>query len=254
MGDPFYMVSLEVFADRLMALGKRRGLPLRVTDNGYLVHTVIGELFGDLAPRPFAIQETRGRRIRVLGYTDVTLDQLRHRADALADPTVHSTCVWDTAAAKPMPQDWKPGSRFGFEVRVCPVVRRSGEGPKGEQPGREMDVFLAHIEGATEAPHSREDVYTKWFRGAIDRNGGAKLEKANLIGFSLQRFIRRDNYRKPRQVPNPHTAERGGAGKPDATFNGTITVVDSTKFGVLIRSGIGRHRSFGFGMILLRPA
>jgi CRISPR system Cascade subunit CasE len=251
VNEPFYMVSLEVLSDRVMALGKRRGLPLRVTDNGYLVHTAFGELFGDLAPRPFAIQGNRGRKIRILGYTDNPLNELRHQADAVADPTVHSTCDWESAAAKPMPQEWKPGGRFGFEIRVCPVVRRSGEGPRGERPGREMDVFLAHVEGAPEAPSTREDVYINWLRAAIDRNGGAQLEDAHLTGFSLQQFIRRDSQRKPRQVPNSQNAERGGAGRPDATLAGTISVADSSKFGSLLRHGIGRHRGFGFGMILL---
>ena len=45
--------------------------------------------------------------------------------------------------------------------------------------------------------------------------------------------------------------EQGGS--PDATLQGTLAVVDSGAFQALLARGVGRHRAFGFGMLLLRP-
>lgn len=252
MSEPFFMVSLEVPTNRMMALGRRRGLPIRETDNGYLVHTLLCELFGDLAPKPFAIQGKEGRQLRILGYTNARLDELRERADALADPTVHNSCNWGTLAAKPMPLEWITDRRYSFEVRVCPVVRRSGAGPRGERPGREMDVFLAHLEKGGEDRLTRDTVYVDWLQDALCRSGGAEVEEARMTAFSLQRFIRRDRKRAPRQVPAQQSTRQGASGRPAATLKGTIRVADNELFARMLRRGVGRHRAFGFGMILLR--
>jgi CRISPR system Cascade subunit CasE len=41
---------------------------------------------------------------------------------------------------------------------------------------------------------------------------------------------------------------------PDAVFTGVLQVRDSDAFAALVARGIGRHRAFGFGMLLLKPA
>jgi CRISPR system Cascade subunit CasE len=41
---------------------------------------------------------------------------------------------------------------------------------------------------------------------------------------------------------------------PDASFEGVLTVAEPGAFALLLARGIGRHRAFGFGMVLLRPA
>jgi CRISPR system Cascade subunit CasE len=40
---------------------------------------------------------------------------------------------------------------------------------------------------------------------------------------------------------------------PDAVLEGVLEVVDGEAFAALLRRGVGRHRAFGFGMLLLRP-
>jgi CRISPR system Cascade subunit CasE len=45
------------------------------------------------------------------------------------------------------------------------------------------------------------------------------------------------------------------ARRPDATFRGTLRVDDPARFAAAaLARGVGRHRAFGFGMLLLRPA
>jgi CRISPR system Cascade subunit CasE len=41
--------------------------------------------------------------------------------------------------------------------------------------------------------------------------------------------------------------------KPDVTLRGRLSITDSAAFADLLRRGVGRHKAFGFGMLLLRP-
>ncbi len=252
MAESFFMVSLELKVRRLAQLGNARGLPLSRVDDGYLVHTALGELFGDMAPRPFAIRGHRRGALTILGYSDGSAECLRQRADALAEPAVHNCCDWDTLACKAMPETWPVDAAFRFSLRVCPIVRRSGRGPNGERPGREMDAYLAYVERHPEAGQSRSQVYVEWLKAALERKGGAEVEHAAVTGFSLRVFLRRDHQRKPRNVPvKPHSRSQA-SGRPDVTVEGRLRVSETRAFGDLLRRGIGRHRAFGFGMLLLR--
>jgi hypothetical protein len=38
---------------------------------------------------------------------------------------------------------------------------------------------------------------------------------------------------------------------PDVSFVGRLTIIDASRFTIALRSGIGRHRCFGYGMIQL---
>src|SRR5262249_20747204 len=42
-------------------------------------------------------------------------------------------------------------------------------------------------------------------------------------------------------------------GSPDAIVSGTFVVESPLEFTRLLARGVGRHRAFGFGMLLLRP-
>ena len=37
-------------------------------------------------------------------------------------------------------------------------------------------------------------------------------------------------------------------------MQGTLEVIDPTMFAGLVANGVGRHRAYGYGMLLLRPA
>ena len=62
----------------------------------------------------------------------------------------------------------------------------------------------------------------------------------------MQSFQRIRAYRK-------RNAARYSEG-PDALMRGELTVTDGTAFACLLKKGIGRHRAYGYGMLLLRPA
>ena len=40
---------------------------------------------------------------------------------------------------------------------------------------------------------------------------------------------------------------------PDAVIQGTLTVAEPGEFTDLVAHGVGRHRAYGYGMLLLRP-
>ena len=44
-----------------------------------------------------------------------------------------------------------------------------------------------------------------------------------------------------------------GVERPQALFGGTAVIRDGERFAALLARGIGRHRAFGSGMVLLSP-
>lgn len=236
---PLRMVRAEVDVRGFQRwMGSRR---FRSTDHA--MHSLLTECFGDLAPKPFRLIEPRSGSTAVLyGYGRADTDSLREQADICSDPLQARLLPSEGIDSKAMPPAWTVGRRLGFEVRIRPVVRRSGR--SGERPGSERDAFLTEgIEGreADERP-SRERVYAEWLSREFDRRTGARVEvgRSRLISF-----------RRSRAVYKPDG--RGSEG-PDAVMRGVLAVTESEAFGALLARGIGRHRAYGYGMLLLRPA
>ena len=222
-----------------------RGLPDHPFDPGYMVHVLLKGLFGDLAPAVF-FQDRRG----ILGYAPADEGTLRRCAQETALPEVFSAVEWSQFASKQMPESWPSGHRLGFKVRVCPVVR----GPKGHgsAPGvqarkedPEVDAYLACLWRDPTCP-AREEVYREWLEGQFRQHGGTVLESARMTAFQLTRLLRRTQ-----DVGEGRTAR--GLTRPDATFEGCLQIESSEMFKQMLARGLGRHRAFGFGLLLLRP-
>ena len=237
----------------------------RLQDQDHAMHCLLIECFGDLAPKPFRLIVPRGGSAGCLyGYGRSGADELREAAQLYGDPAQCQILNLPTLAAKSMPQEWTADKRLGFEVRIRPVVRlhreldrvppdklrlfrqdgRNGEREFKPRPGMECDVFqwkaLLYPQG--EMPCGREQVYAEWLSERLARIGGATLdvERTRLVSFQRARA-----YRKL------HARHSEG---PDAVMRGILTVTDSEAFTNLLARGIGRHRAYGYGMLLLRPA
>ena len=257
--DELHMLQLRLDARRLAGLAKRLGLfggrnGRQQVSTNYLVHCALGELFGDQAPKPFCVQdaprqlgEKAGRSVRVLGYASVEDEALHELAKAFAPPAVYKGCDWDALATKPMPQSFPEGMRLRFEVRACPVVRKSSGGPRWNA-GQELDAFLSHVWELDDpsVDVEREDVYRDWLTRQLDLRGGAEPDVIGMERFSIERMTRRSHGETGRKV---HTIQR-----PDVTLAGTMNVTDGPAFADLLQKGIGRHKSFGFGMLKVRRA
>ena len=252
-----HMVQLGLDAKGLTTLGKMLHLPLSQTDTGYLTHCALGELFGDDAPKPFSIESagSNGENVRVLGYTTANADTLQTNAQLDASPTVYEICDWNELAAKPMPETFPERMALQFELRACPVVRKASAGKGVNQngdertweEGDELDAFLAEAWTRPEDDDlNREQVYREWLARQFDIRGGAEVDSdaVAMTRFSIERMTRRNG---PDRTPD--TIKR-----PDVTLTGTLRVTDGDAFVDLLRSGLGRHKSFGYGMMKVRRA
>ena len=248
-----HLVRLELDTAKLFGLGKTRHLPPHEVDVGYLLHCFFSDVFGDDAPRPFVFGDlvdgrTDGRRgggsgrtLPVLAYSPRNAEELRTAARTYADPVAYQVAHWDRLAAKPMPESWPEGQRLGFASRVCPIVRRS-------EDGNEMDAFLARSLAVDDknVPLDREEIYRQWLHDEIDRRGGVRLGPVKIVRWQRARLFRQSQQdegdRKTQTVERPDVIVRGG-----------LEVEDGAAFQAMLQRGLGRHRAFGFGMVLLRP-
>ena len=215
----------------------------RLQDLDHAMHCLLTESFGALAPRPFRVIIPRGASRGVLyGYGTGDADALREAAGICADPLQCRIIPAAYLHSKAMPAEWQTDKQLGFETRIRPVVRRSRNADC--RPGKEWDAFqleaVQYPKG--EMPRSREEVYAGWLSDQFERRGGAQLDvsKTKLVAFQRIRAVRKRH--------------AGYSEGPDAVMRGILTITDSDAFTALLAHGIGRHRAYGYGMLLLRPA
>ena len=234
-------------------------------DPGYVWHLALRQAFAGDAPQPFRVFEPDADRrtdrhacLEILGYTDVDEGVLAERLADTSDP-VRAIFPRSGIASKRLPDAFTPSGIFGFSARVCPIVQtRSSDGKRS----RELDAFLHATLGKPEDIQvDRTDVYLNWFAERLAA-GGARLIDADLASFQLSGITRRKH-----ASPQGRTAtgngpprrllsggQRGAARRPDAVIEGHLEVTDPDAFGQLLARGVGRHRAFGYGLLLLRRA
>jgi CRISPR system Cascade subunit CasE len=237
----------------------RHGLLPPGGDLGYAFHAALSAVFGSLAPKPFYY---RDERAGLLAYTAHSGDALREASGLCAAPDLADALGLDAGPHSPglnirsFPAQWQAGRVLGFDVRVRPVRRSKDAQCKH---GRERDAFRIPIdEEADEHVLRREAAYVEWLGERLQSSGAASLVEARMMRFRLTPVIRRT------QAGSGDGSGNGnGNGKPrqprvingpDAVLSGHLRVEDSDAFANLLRHGIGRHRAFGFGMLLLKPA
>ncbi len=222
-------------------------------DGGYALHRALRDRFGTAGPQPFRFLPDHRSGPHLLGYTAdrPALD------DAGALPVADDLLarVFDGPwQAQAMPEAWREGACYGFEVRVRPVVRfgKSIRAARSERAGAwqrsagEIDAYVAAGErvvaaGGDAREVDREAVYLDWLARRLE--GVATLDMAGLCQFRRSR-TRRSTHR----LGGARTRAVEG---PDAVMAGTLTVVDSHAFTQMLARGIGRHAAFGYGMLLL---
>ncbi len=250
--EPLRMIQMWLDGRALTEVGKMVGLPLHNVDNNYLAHCLLGQLFGDAAPKPYWLEDVpdreSGREMRVLGYCHADADELESRARMYAEPNLYDGCDFERMASKPMPETYHDGLRLGFELRACPVVRKSSSGDKWDE-GQEIDAFLSRVWEVDDpsVDIEREEVYRDWLERQLEIREGAELvtDTVTLKRFSIKSMTRRTQG-SDREVCHIK--------RPDATLIGELEVTDGDALRELLSSGIGRHKSFGFGMLKIRPA
>ena len=257
--------ALHMIRADIDALQLRRWMgSRRLVDDDHAMHCLLTECFGDIAPKPFRLMLPRdAQRGTLYGYADADADDLRDAANLFACPLQEKVLPLASLDSKRMSSDWQAGRRLGFEVRIRPVVRLQRDldrVPEGKlrlfrqdgrygvkefkpRPGAECDAFqheaIMHPKGKMK--RSREEVYREWLQARFENKGGAALdlETAKMASFRRARAIRK--------------LRRRYSEGPDAIMRGELEITDGEKFGELLASGIGRHKAYGYGMLLLRP-
>jgi CRISPR system Cascade subunit CasE len=245
---PLYMIRFLLDSMRFFDFAKRRGLLNQSCDEGYAIHSLMYELWGEKAPKPFFISGRQSKHITIIGYSTYSKNQYIEHAKAFADPSCYEIIDWQHFSDKQMPSMWATGSTFGFHIKVCPVKRANKSNQYHTNANAERDAYLAYLEERKRLDSSvtpsmtRFEVYKDWLKKQLEKENSISVEKINLDSFQLVNLQRRNQKRKI-----------SISKRPDVTLRGEIKVLDSDLFNRLLERGIGRHRSFGFGMLLLHP-
>jgi CRISPR system Cascade subunit CasE len=209
-------------------------------DFGYALHALLAEAFNGQPPTPFRYMDEQG----LLAYSEAGEDDLQRRIGA-ATPETRKVLGLDRMRVRPFPTEWPSGKRLAFEARVRPIIRTNA--------GKERDLYQYRMEQRPEESRepkpTREAIYREWLEQRLAADNAATLTRAEMHGFALRQVLRR-----PRKHGDGDKRKPTGVIGPDALYRGELDVGDSAAFARLLSRGIGRHRSFGFGMLLLKPA
>jgi CRISPR system Cascade subunit CasE len=240
-----HLIKVPLRMEKLTALAARRGIRARDLDEGYLAHCVVRELWQESAPAPFVLRG-RARAVDLWGYSRVDANWLVTRAHEFGDPSILE-CLdgLDAIVSKEMPR-FDAGRQVGFLTRVCPVARLARP-THGHKAGAEVDVFLARAFASGKAEGlSREEVYREWFSERMRDASvlGARITSLRVAGIARSRVVRRT------QGESRHAR---ALERPDVRIEGNLSIEDGDAFLRFLAHGVGRHRGFGFGAVLVVP-
>lgn len=274
MTPPLFMLHLPVDLRELARQADDRGWMSRPFksqeravgfDEGKALHHLLDETFGPGRLRPFRLMPAPGARTASLyAYTSLTCEALERQRHETGPPDCANVFGTAPLSCKEMPDTWGPGRRLAFDLRARPVARLKSELPnprpdqKPYKAGAELDIFV--VEAARTFPESRyrmvdgeavpsdmlaagrsrQSVYLDWLQARL--GDAAVLDRAPQVT-RMTRFQRTRVARSGR----PHEG-------PEAILQGELTIENPDAFAARLASGIGRHKAYGYGMLLLRPA
>ena len=243
---------------------------LRIADEddaGYRLHALLAGLFGGAAPAPWQRDDrTPARHVVLWAYSSLTWDALATLAhdrftapdavglDADLISLLRGALAWEACASKPV-VPLAQGRTIAFDLRACAVVRLHRDLPgipatgdhgaiAARKAGNEVDVLIAEALRQQVHPSAlpTETIYQTWLASALGRTNGSTVEHLQLTGQRTISGLRRHQAggRRPIHLP-------------EVRATGTLTITDPVAWAATLARGIGRHRAFGFGMLLLRP-
>lgn len=229
--------------------GKSVGFDSTAYDKGRVLHHLLTETFGKETFKCFRLLVVnRAKTGNLYAYSPLGVKDLQANSAIYGMPEHLSVIGVDSIEGKSMPENWRKDQRLGFDLRIRPVRRIMKElnlGKDKVKRGAELDAFL--IEAKRPFSHSssskyergltRQAVYLDWL---IERASDVvEIDRNNT---KLNSFIRSKILRGKKTIEGP-----------DVIFHGNLKIKDPLEFTQLLEKGIGRHRAFGYGMILLRP-
>ncbi len=186
-----------------------------------------------------------GNLAHLYAYTRTDAADLVATARAVALPTCIEVLDVDRMRSLPRPAtSWYEGQRLGFDVKLRPINRQRTDA-QDKTRHKEVDAFLAEaqkthpgdVAGMATTQRSREAVYLDWFAARLAPAAIIDPVTTRLAKFQRVKVVRRN------------TLTEG----PEAILHGTLTITDPHAFADALARGIGRHKAYGYGMLLLRP-
>ena len=235
----------------------RRGMIQRsVFDEGLALHTLLSSVFGKSTLQPFRLFASDRRIAATLyAYADLDAANLKETAEFTATPDCLEVINTRQILSKQMRLDFPNGQILGFDVRVRPVRRLmndllDSQSGKTLTKGSEIDAFRVHVlrlypngwnndtASSNRMEQSRSKIYIEWLIERLSDSTEIQLQNCHLVRFQRNRIYR-----------NQGVSIEG----PDACIQGSLTVKQSSEFAKKVCNGIGRHKAYGYGMLMLRP-
>lgn len=237
--------------------GNRRLIRKGAFDDGFALHVLLSAVFGKQVLQPYRLMRPgRASLASLYAYSDVDQRVLRDTATAVAPPDCMGVLGLDDLATKTMPDRFREGQRLGFDIRIRPI-RRLGRALRDSQSGRllrkgsEIDAFRLELlhrfpdgwrTATGQRAHngvSRQAVYANWLAERLGDAAHLDEDTCRLADFRRSLAWRGNG--------------RSSEG-PDATLQGECVVRNPESFAARLRFGVGRHRAYGYGMLIPRPA
>lgn len=202
--------------------------------NPYEVHRMVWRIFSDgtRKKRDFIYRmEVRGRSPLIYAVSE-------------SEP-VDLDGIWEIDQKEYSPV-LRTGQHLGFSLRANPVRTKRNEEGKHCRHDVVMDAKkLLQDSGCPPDARPRE-------ADLVQQEGYNWLEsRAERLGFSVERdLVRADGYRQHRFLKR-----KGNRRVAISTidFNGVLTVTDPDRFEKALFTGVGPAKSYGCGLLLIRP-
>lgn len=245
--SPLYMHQLTFPLSDVFQFASHRDLllPHMDADMGYILHCMLYELFSpDLAPSPFSVRENEGGTLRMLAYSRSGSEELSRKAQSYPGDFVQDRFLPLSLRTKQLPDRFPSGQGYRFELRTLPVVRKARG---ADRPGAELDVYLREVEKQDtddneEGKLDRMKIYRSWLNDRFECLSSVRLQNCDVKQFRLREMLRTDGAGDKRKIT-----------RPDVRYDGQLEVTRPEQVHEeLFERGVGRHRAFGFGMVLLK--
>lgn len=230
-----FLVESRVDMCFLRSWGVRHGHLKVKNDFGYVIHAVLKILFRENHPQNFSFDQSKKK---LYFYTKSDENQLaldlasknRDVCSGLGLVNFGDGCVV-TDVELLIPLD----GNLNFHVLTFPTKRLTDS-------GREVDAFNSLDGGEQE----RSEAYKNWLLARFDASWSAnvRIESVAIEQHSVLRRQQREVSRKERHEVVIHV--------PLVKFAGTFKAHTNQYFLDALLKGIGRHKAFGAGMLLIQ--
>ena len=253
-GGPLYLIRGTINEQELTRWMNENSMQ----DRDFAIHCLLRESFGsEKGLQPFRATNKAGEvRSFIYGYSASAMEELATTALFSQGPVEAKVLPPSSLEGKEMPSTWEEGQKASFEIRTKPVIRVA---QKREYINREMrpiaeernlkprsEIDVMQWERMKAGFHRRnpprpEEVYTEWLRKKLLPTGAATLENKSVKLVSIR--------------DRPLQRQRGGktTQSQEVVMRGTLRIADPKRFNNLLTKGLGRHKSYGYGMLLLGP-